>query len=374
MNFDNSNNLINDNINLGFDDNLNSTGNYSENYESDSNVKNNGAKILVIGVGGAGSNTITRLFEMNMNEINSIAMNTDLNHLNITKANKKILIGKEITKGLGAGGFPEVGRKAAEENRSEIKQLLKDTDMIFLVGGLGGGTYTGAAPMIAEIAKSMGIIIIAMVTMPFKTEGTRISKAEDGLMALREVCDTIIVVENDKLLKLAGNLPLKQAFDVANELVATTIEGITNTISLPSLVNLDFADVKTVMNSGGVATIGIGRSNSDERAKEAIQKALNNQLLQVDYSGATGALIHITGGEDLKLNEIDYVGKYVSQNLDPQSQVIWGARINPLYNGKIQVITIITGIKSPYILGPTNKTTEPKKELSKHLEIDVIKF
>lgn len=332
------------------------------------------AKILVIGVGGAGCNCITKLTDMGIKGAHTVAVNTDAKHLQITKAGKKILIGKEATKGLGAGGYPDIGKRAAEEDKQVFKEILKDVDMTFLVTGLGGGTGTGATPVIADIARSMGIIVIGAVTMPFKVEGARIMKAEDALSVLRQVCDTAIVIENDKLLRLAGNLPLAQAFAVADELISSMIQGITETIAEPSLVNLDFADVKTIMHSGGVASIGIGRSNSDKRAGEAVGKALSNPLLQVDYTGATGALIHITGGEDLKLEEINEIGENVSQHLDPEAQVIWGARIDPTHNGRIQVITVITGVKSPYILGPVQRLDAPEKGVSRELGIDVMKF
>ncbi|MCD6557920.1 MAG: cell division protein FtsZ [Candidatus Aenigmarchaeota archaeon] len=317
------------------------------------------ARILVIGVGGAGNNSITRLTEMGIAGAETIAVNTDAKHLSITKAQKKVLIGKELTKGLGAGGYPSIGKKAAEESRQDLKEMLGDVDLVFITCGLGGGTGTGAAPVIARIAKEQGAIVIGCVTLPFKIEGARIAKAEDGLIQLREVCDTVIVMENQKLLKLAGDLPLKQAFAMADDLIATMIKGISETISQPSLVNLDYADVKAVMRSGGVAAIGVGDSTSQHRAQEAVQKALSHPLLEVDYTGATGALIQIIGGEDMKLSEINDIGEAVAKNLDPDAQVIWGARILPEYENKIQVITIITGVKSPYILGPSQKRYTP---------------
>ena len=215
----------------------------------------------------------------------------------------------------------------------------------------------------------MGAIVIAAVTLPFKIEGARIVKAEEGLQKLREVCDTVIVVENQKLIELAGNKPLRDAFGVADGLIATMIKGITETISQPSLVNLDYADVKTIMRSGGVATIGVGESDQQNRATEAITKALSLPLLEVDYSGATGALIQVIGGEDLKLEEIDTIGQAVSQHMDPSALVMWGARILPEFNGRIQVITVITGVKSPYILGKTGKMAASKKHNELGIEI-----
>ncbi len=330
------------------------------------------ASILIIGAGGAGNNMVTRLTEMGIKGAKTVAVNTDVKHLTITKADYKILLGKETTRGLGAGGYPDVGRKAAEESEKEIKKMLEGVDMVYGLAGLGGGTGTGSLPAISKMAKEMGAISIACVTMPFKIEGARIRKAEDGLYQLRQVCDTAIVIENDKLLKVAGDRPLEEAFGVADELIATTVKGVTETIATPSLVNLDYADVKTIMHSGGVAAVGFGESNSKERAAEAIMKALQNPLLEVDYSGGSGALVHITGGSDLKLDETNLIGEYVSKLLDPDAQVIWGARIDPTFTGKIRVITIITGVKSPYILGPVAMEQQEKKTYSQELGIPML--
>jgi len=320
------------------------------------------ARIAVIGCGGGGNNTITNLFEKGISGAVTVALNTDAKHLAITKSNKKILIGKSLTKGMGAGGFPEVGKNAALESKDEIRRALDKVDLVFVTCGLGGGTGTGSAPVVSRLAREMGAIVIAAVTLPFKLEGARIHKAEEGLAALRQNCDTVIVIENQKLLKLAGNQTLKKAFGVADDLIATMIKGITETISEPSLVNLDFADVKAVMRSGGVAAIGIGVSESPDRAREAVNLALNNPLLDVDYSGATGGLIQVIGGDDMRLEEINKVGEIVSSYLDPTAQVMWGARIMPEFKHKLQVITIITGVKSPYIIGSA-KTTHKKSEL-----------
>ncbi len=335
------------------------------------------AKIIVVGAGGAGSNTITRLTEMGIAGATTVAINTDARHLlHSTKADKKILIGKELTRGLGAGGYPEIGKKAAEESKAEIKEFLKGADLVFVTCGLGGGTGTGSAPVVARLAKEEGAIVIATVTLPFKIEGARIGKAEDGLMRLRKVADTVIVIENQKLLQVAGNMPLKDAFAMADNLIATMIKGISETISQPSLVNLDYADVRAVMKSGGVAAIGVGSSGSENRAKEAVMKALNNKLLEVDYKGATGALIQIIGGDDMRLDEINTIGETVSKYLDPEAQIIWGARVLPNMNGKIEVITIVTGVKSPYILGQIDErkiANGRRGALSNELGIEFLK-
>jgi cell division protein FtsZ len=309
------------------------------------------ARIMVFGCGGGGCNTVTRLTDMGIEGANTVALNTDAKHLAVSRAHRKILIGRELTKGLGAGGYPSVGKRAAEESKEEIKDSLKGCDLLFVSCGLGGGTGTGAAPVVSKIAKEMGSIVIAPVTIPFAMEGARIRKAEDGLMELRDCCDTTIIIENQKLLKLAGNRPLKEAFAVADDLIATMIKGVTELISTPSLVNLDYADVKAIMHSGGVATIGVGMSDTKNRAKEAIEMALRNPLLDVDYNGATGALIQVIGGDDMTLEEIGLIGETVSKKMNPDATVMWGARVLPELKGKLQVITIITGVTSPYILG-----------------------
>ena len=323
-----------------------------QNQDLETMVKENEAKISVVGIGGMGSNAINRLAAIGIEGATTIALNTDIKHLKTVKSDKRILIGGQLTRGLGAGGFPDVGKQAAEETISNIKKEMGDVDMLFLVAGMGGGTGTGAAPTIAEAAKAKGAIVIGVTTMPFKIEGSRMEKAEYGLNKLRQMCDTVIVIENDKLNQIAGNLPLEQAFAVGDELIVTMIKGITETISTPSLVNLDYADVKAIMKCGGVAMIGIAESTSKSRAEEAVKEAMKHPLLDVDYSTATGALIHITGGHDMRLDEITTIGTYVQNSLDPSAQTIWGARVEDNMEGKIRVITIITGVNSPYVLGP----------------------
>ncbi|RLG14888.1 MAG: cell division protein FtsZ [Candidatus Nanohalarchaeota archaeon] len=323
----------------------------------------NEAKISVIGIGGMGSNAINRLSTIGIQGATTIALNTDIKHLKTISADKRILIGAQLTRGLGAGGFPDVGKQAAEETISNVKKEIGDADMLFIVAGMGGGTGTGAAPTIAESAKQKGTIVIGVTTMPFKIEGSRMEKAEYGLNKLRQSCDTVIVIENDKLNHIAGNLPLEQAFAVGDELIVTMIKGITETISTPSLVNLDYADVKAIMKHGGVAMIGIAESTSKSRAEEAVKEAMQHPLLDVDYSTATGALIHITGGHDMRLDEITTIGSYVQNRLDSSAQTVWGARVEEGMEGKIQVITIITGVNSPYILGPRAAKQEEAQKI-----------
>ena len=313
------------------------------------------ANIKVIGIGGMGSNAVTWLHNKGIEGATVYAVNTDALHLSVTKADEKILIGKELTKGLGAGGNPEKGREAAKETITELKKAVSGADMIFIIAGMGGGTGTGAAPVIAQLAKETGAIVLGVVTMPFEPEKTRIDKAEFGLQELRDQTNTAIVIDNTKLVDIAGQLPMEQAFAVANELISTMIKGIVETITLPSLINLDYADVSAIMKGGGVAVIGIGEADTQNRVSEAVQQALAHPLLDVDYKGANGALVHVTGGPDLKLEEFDTIGRLISENLDQDAQVIIGARINKEFTGKVRVITIMTGVKSPYVL---SKSTE----------------
>lgn len=309
------------------------------------------ANIKVVGCGGCGSNAVTWLFNKGINGATIYAANTDALHLSVTKADEKILIGKELTRGLGAGGRPQTGREAAKEALVDIKKAVGQADMVFVIAGMGGGTGTGCAPVVAQVAKETGAVVIGVVTMPFESEKARIDKAEFGLEELREVTDTCIVLDNNRLVDIAGQLPIEQAFAVANELISTMIKGIVETITLPSLINLDYADVSAIMKGGGVSVIGIGESDSQDRVNEAVRQALTHPLLDVDYKGANGALIHITCGPDLKLEEFDVIGRTVSENLNAEAQVIIGARISKDFVGKVRVITIMTGVKSPYVLG-----------------------
>jgi len=334
------------------------------------------ANIKVIGVGGAGNNMVSWLHKKGISGAEVYAVNTDKQHLDVSSADKKVLIGRDLTRGLGCGGFLERGRESAKESMTELKEVLKGADMVFVCSGMGGGTGTGAAPVIAQVAKDLGAIVIGTVTMPFNIEKARIDKAEFGLQQLRQVSDTAIVIDNNRLTSIAGQLPLKQAFAVANELISTMIKGIVETIAVPSLVNLDYADVRTIMTNGGVSVIGIGESNTERKVEESVHRALTNPLLEVDYEGATGALIHITGGEDLLLDDIEKVGKLVTSSLDRDANVIWGARIEPNMEGKLRIMTIVTGVKSPYILGKSNPLQERAQKadaLSQELGIDMIK-
>lgn len=329
------------------------------------------AKIKVLGVGGAGNNMVSWLHKKGLKGAEVLACNTDFQHLKITSADRKFLIGKELTRGLGCGGFPKKGAEAAQESMSVIKDAVKGADMVFVCAGMGGGTGTGAAPVVALAAKETGAIVIGTVTMPFKIERARVDKAEFGLEQLREVTDTVIVIDNNRLVRIAGNLPVQQAFAVANELVATMIKGIVEIISIPSLVNLDFADVKAVMSEGGVAAIGVGSSDTTNRVQEAVKGALSNPLLEIDYKGATGAIIHVWGGPDMTLDEINAAGTLVTDTMDDDANVIWGARVDETMKGKMTVMTIITGVSSPWILGKAKKKDDVHEQVAFGKEIGI---
>ncbi len=333
------------------------------------------ANIKVIGCGGAGNNMVNWLYKKGVKGAEIFACNTDLQHLNVTEADKKFLIGKDVTRGLGCGGFPQKGAEAAKESITEIKEAVKMSDMVFVCAGMGGGTGTGSAPVVAQASRDAGAIVIGTVTMPFKIERARVDKAEFGLQQLREVSDTVIVIDNNRLVQIAGNLPIQQAFAVANELIATMIKGIVETIAVPSLVNLDYADVKTIMTNGGVAAIGVGASDTNNRVEEAVKGALSNPLLDISYEGATGALIHVHGGPDLTLEEINQVGELVTESMDDDANCIWGARVSDDMKGKLTVMTIITGVKSPWILGKADHTVPSREtqELNDELGIEIVR-
>ncbi|MAG60288.1 cell division protein FtsZ [archaeon] len=332
------------------------------------------ANIKVIGVGGAGNNMVGWLYKKGIKGAEIIATNTDHQHLGITGADRKFLIGKDCTRGLGCGGYPSKGAEAAQESMAMLKDSLKQSDMVFVCAGMGGGTGTGAAPVVAQVAKDTGSIVIGTVTMPFNIEKARCDKAEFGLQQLRQVCDTVIVIDNNRLVQIAGNLPIQQAFAVANELIATMIKGIVETIAVPSLVNLDYADVRAIMTNGGVAAIGVGSSDTNNRVEEAVKGALANPLLDISYDGATGALIHVTGGPDLTLEEISRIGEMITESLDEDANVIWGARVTESMKGKVTVMTIITGVNSPWILGKVDARQKAvkAKAFSRELGIELV--
>ena len=281
-----------------------------------------------------------------------IAFNTDRKHLNIiSESAKKVMLGESVTKGLGAGGYPEVALKAAEMTRGEIETILQRTDLMFLAAGMGGGTGTGAAPVIADVARRQGAIVIAIVTYPFLLERARLKKAEEGIENLRKYVDTIVVIDNNRLVEFVPNLPIEQAFNIADEITARAVRGITETITTPSLINLDFADVRTVMSNGGVSMIAVGESKGANRASDLVGNTLHHRLLDVDYRGATGVLLHLTGPADMTLGEANQAGEDITAEVDPVANVIWGARLDPTFDNKLEAFAIFTGLKAPYIVG-----------------------
>lgn len=312
-------------------------------------------KIVVVGCGGGGNNTVNRLYNIGVAGADTIAINTDKIHLDIVQADKKILIGKSITRGLGAGGFPEIGKRAAELARGTLEEVLKNANLVFVTAGMGGGTGTGVAPVVAQIAKDQGAIVIGMVTSPFKVERARMVKAEEGLDDLRNAADTVIVLDNNRLLDYVPNLPIDQAFSVMDQLISETVKGISETITQPSLINLDYADVRAIMRGGGLAVMLVGEAKGQDKAREVVRAALNHPLLDVDTNGATGCLLHITGGTDMSLHEAEQIASSLTYELDSHANVIWGARVRKDYEGKVRCMAIMTGINSAQIMGPSSQ-------------------
>lgn len=332
------------------------------------------AQIRVVGVGGAGNNTITRLMQVGIVGAETIAVNTDAQDLLYTDADVKILIGKELTGGLGAGSDPRVGEEAAKESKNEIKKCLQGTDMVFVTCGLGGGTGTGAAPIVAEIAKKIGALTVGIVTLPFAMEGRqRMENAKYGLEKLESTVDTLIMIPNDKLLEIVPDVSISTAFKVADEILVNSVKGIAELVTKPGLVNLDFADIRAIMDKGGLAMIGMGDSDSENRAIESVERALNNPLLDVEIDDANGALINISGGKDITIRECQQIVEAVSSRLSPDAKIIWGAQIDKDLGDTVKTLLIITGVKSPQIFGPEKRfTTEKKKEIEKTLGIEFI--
>ena len=337
-------------------------------------LKKQHAKVKVFGVGGAGGNTISRMKEIGIKGGEFIALNTDAQDLLYSNADHKILLGKELTMGLGAGSNPKIGEEAAHESEQDIKKRISGSDMVFITCGLGGGTGTGAAPVVAELAKKVGALTIGVVTLPFTIEGRkRIENAEYGLERMESIVDTLIVIPNDKLLEIAPELPLQTAFKVADEILTNAVKGTTELVTKSGLVNLDFADIKAVMLNGGVSLIGMGESDSANRAQEAVDKALGNPLLDVDISNSTGALVNIIGGNDMSLDEARSIIASVGDKLSSDAKMIWGAQLSPDMEKSIRVMIIITGVHSPQIMG-TNVSPEERQsaEISDELGIEFL--
>ncbi len=311
--------------------------------------------IFVVGAGGAGNNTISRLNEMGIEGATTIAVNTDAQDLFYCQSSKKILLGRQTSKGLGAGGEPTIGEECAEESEDEIRDELEGADMVFVTCGLGGGTGTGSAPIIAKIAKKLGALTVAVATMPFSAEGIkRRENAEQGLEKLQETADTVIVIPNDKLLEVAPNLPLNKAFMVSDEILGRAVKGITELITKKGLVSLDFADIRSIMSGSGMAMIGMGESDSGDRALESVHEALSSPLLDIDISNATGALVNISGSSDLTLHEAEKIVQVVADKLDPEANIIWGTQIDESLQNMVRTTVVVSGIKSNY-----NVASEP---------------
>jgi cell division protein FtsZ len=316
-------------------------------------VKDLETKITVVGCGGAGGNTVTRMAQEGIHGASLVAANTDAQHLaQQVIADTKILIGRQRTGGRGAGSVPKIGEEAAQENIEDIQASIDDSDMVFVTAGLGGGTGTGSAPVVAQAAQEADALTIAVVTVPFTAEGERRrANADAGLERLRAVADTVIVIPNDRLLDYAPNLPLQDAFKICDRVLMRSVKGMTELITKPGLVNVDFADVKTIMENGGVAMIGLGESDSENKAQDSMRSALRSPLLDVEFDGANSALVNVVGGPDMSIEEAEGVVEEIYDRIDPDARIIWGASVNNEFDGKMETMVVVTGVESPQIYG-----------------------
>jgi len=337
-------------------------------------LKARAPRIKVVGVGGAGNNTITRLTQVGIVGAETIAVNTDAQDLLFSEADYKLLIGRELTKGFGAGGDPRIGEEAAKESKEDVKKALEGADMVFITCGLGGGTGTGASPIIAEVARKLGALTIGVVTLPFSMEGrVRMRNAKLGFENLRKHVDTLIVIPNDKLLEVVPDVSLITGFKICDEILVNTVKGTVELITKPGLVNLDFADIRAVMQNSGMALIGLGESSSKNRAIESVEKALNHPLMVVNVDGAKGALINVMGGQDITIKEANQVVELIANRIDPEAKIIWGAQIDPAMKEKLRVFLIVTGVSFEFEEGFISETAKvlPTK-IDKELGIEVI--
>ena len=320
-----------------------------ENDDNNNNYMMDGtATIKVIGVGGAGINAVNRMIEAGIKNVEFIAVNTDRQALQLSKASTKIQIGEKLTRGLGAGANPDIGAQAAEESRTEVAEALRGADMVFVTAGMGGGTGTGAAPIVAGTAKEMGILTIGVVTKPFTFEGKkRLAQAERGIESLKGKVDTLVVIPNDKLLQVIDRkTSIIEAFRMADDVLRQGVQGISDLIAVPGLINLDFADVKTIMLDRGMAHMGIGRASGENRAEDAAKQAIQSPLLETSIEGARGVIINITGGSDLGLQEINTAAELVQRSVDPEENIIWGSVIDESLGDEIVITVIATGFES----------------------------
>ena len=317
-------------------------------YNDDNNITmmDGTATIKVIGVGGAGNNAVNRMIDAGIKGVDFIAVNTDRQALQTSKASTKIQIGEKITRGLGAGANPDIGAQSAEESKSELAEVLRGADMVFVTAGMGGGTGTGAAPIVAQAAKEMGILTIGVVTKPFTFEGKkRLSQAERGIESLKGKVDTLVVIPNDKLLQIIDRkTSIIEAFKMADDVLRQGVQGISDLIAIPGLVNLDFADVKTMLNTG-MAHMGVGRASGENRAEDAAKEAIQSPLLETSIEGARGVIINITGGDDLGLHEVNTAAELVQRSVDPEANIIFGTVTDPQMEDEIQITVIATGFE-----------------------------
>jgi cell division protein FtsZ len=310
--------------------------------------------IKLVGCGGAGCNTVNRCIEEGLSNVQMLALNTDAKHLLTIKSPRKILIGKTTTRGLGAGARPEVGEKAAMENEPEIREFLKDSQIVFVTAGMGGGTGTSSSFVVGRLAKEARALTIGVVTLPFRSEGeVRMENAMAGLSRLSKVCDTTIVVPNDTLIELVPNLPVQAAFKVADELLLQTIKGLTEMLTRAGLVNVDYADLRTILNEGGVSLIGVGDAEGKptERIEDAVKEALNSPLLgKIDIRDARGALLRVVGGPDMNIEEAAKAAEIITGEIKPEARLIWGCSVEPDMSGRVKILLIVTGARSQYVL------------------------
>jgi cell division protein FtsZ len=314
-------------------------------------MENSSIRISVVGVGGAGCNCVNRLYQSGIKSARTVAVNTDGKHLNMIGSHKKLLLGRTITRGLGAGGDPAMARKCAEVDRDMLRKEIGENELVFLVAGMGGGTGGGASAPIAQMAREQGAIVVAMVTYPFALERVRLKKAQQSLQELVQVCDTVVVIDNNRLASYVPNLPINKAFELADSITTRAVTGISDTIMFPSLINVDYADVKTVMEGGGLSMISLGHASGHDKVENVVKDTLEHPLLDVDYEGAKGCLIHLEGGPDLSLGDAIKAGELLTQSFDEGASVKMGARISPGLQDSMRITAIITGVRSPYILG-----------------------
>ena len=312
--------------------------------------------VVAVGLGGAGCNVISWVKDKGITGGKLIAVNTDATHLLISKADKRILIGEKLTRGLGSGGYPDVGEKALYESAGEVIHELSRANIIFMIAGLGGGTGTGAIVGLADAlhkkcaGNPMAPLLVGVVTLPFEVETARMEAAKRGLNRLKGLCDTVVVIDNNRLVKVAGNLPFREALGVANTTVGKFIKGVTETITTASLINLDYADLKAIMAGSGLASIGIGEGTGENRVETAVDKALNGRLLDIeDVTKAKGLLIHVSGGEDLTLGEVNRAAEIMKRSLPPKAKIIWGARVDQELQGSVSVMAVVTGVESAFL-------------------------